>query len=220
MTPLDILLTVSLLLLVPGFALARSLREGEAGPTGTRTERYLRTIRIAGRLLVLLLLVWVLYHRPATWLALGWPPSQAGWIGLGIAALLLLGLTGTTLFAKPRPADPTTMAAAEAMLPQTRVEWRLFLLMALVIGAGWELLYRGYLMWALEPLIGTPLAVALAATAYGVAHGYRGPKMFAGSLVSALLFTLAFVWTRSLWWLMAIHIALPLVGALARSRQR
>jgi len=219
-TPLDGILTVSLLLLVPGFALARSLREGKASPTGTRTERYLRSLRVAGRLLVLLLAVWVVYDRPVAWLGLDRPPSQAGLIGLGVAAVLLLGLAGTTLFIKPRPADAKTMAAAGAMLPQTQLEWRLFLLMALVLGAGWELLYRGYLVWVLEPHIGTPLTVALSAIAYGVAHGYRGPKMFAGSLASALLFTLAFVWTRSLWWLMAIHIALPLIGAFARGRQR
>jgi membrane protease YdiL (CAAX protease family) len=219
-TAFDIGLTLCLVVLVPGYTLARSLREGSAGPSGSRTARYLRTLAMAGSLLLLLAAIWAGYARPVAWLGLDWPLSRMGWIGLGIATVLLLALSGTLLFSKPRTGNGTSDAAGEAMLPQTPGEWRLFLLVTLVIGAGWELLYRGYLIWVLEPQLGTPLAVAIAAIAYGVAHGYRGPKMFAGSIAAALLFTLAFVWTRSLWWLIAIHIALPLIGSFARGRQR
>ncbi len=61
-------------------------------------------------------------------------------------------------------------------------------------------------------------SVLLPALAYGVAHGYRGRTRFIGSIVSALLFTLGFVLTRSLWWLILIHIGLPLFGAFAQQR--
>ena len=92
---------------------------------------------------------------------------------------------------------------------------KIILIMGVVVGFAWELLYRGYLLWVLAPRLGIPLAVLLAAAAYGAAHGYKTPKQFAGSLASALVFTLADVVSHSLWWLMLVHAGLPVLLVLA-----
>jgi hypothetical protein len=60
----------------------------------------------------------------------------------------------------------------------------------------------------------------VAATAYGGAHGFRDIRQFGGSVVSALAFTMGYALTHSLWWLILIHTALPLlaIGGMARQR--
>lgn len=58
-------------------------------------------------------------------------------------------------------------------------------------------------------------AFIIAAVTYGAAHGFKNPKQFVGSIVSALVFTIAYVATANLWWLMLIHIGVMLIGAAA-----
>jgi membrane protease YdiL (CAAX protease family) len=215
-TPLDDLLTACLLLLVPGYMLWRSLT-GKKRPPDARTARYRRGIAIAAALLAMLAAAWIPQGRSAAALGLELPLSRAGLIGLAIAAVLLLGLFISMRLAKRR-AETAPDSAEAAILPETPAEWRLFVVSMLIVTPALELLYRGYLVWAIEPRFGTVLAVLLPATAYGAAHGYHGWRRFAGSLVSALLFTLGFVLTRSLWWLVLIHAGLPTVVALAQRR--
>jgi membrane protease YdiL (CAAX protease family) len=108
---------------------------------------------------------------------------------------------------------------AAALLPQTGAEFCPFLVMSVVLGAGWELLYRGYLLWWLEPRVGMAGAILVAAAAYGVGHGFTNIRQFAGSLLAALVFTVAYAATQSLWWLMLIHVGLPLLAAAAQARK-
>jgi membrane protease YdiL (CAAX protease family) len=72
---------------------------------------------------------------------------------------------------------------------------------------GWEILYRGFLLWFLSPYIGIAGAICLASFAYGLARGYQGRRQLVGSIASAFAFTVAFAITRSLWWLMLLHAA-------------
>lgn len=214
MTPLDTILIACLLVFLPAYNLWRSLTEARrAGES--RTARYLRGTAIAVALSAMLAVAWAGGARQLDSLGLDLPIGRPGLIGLGIAAALLLTLVVLGAVIKPRAG---AKAPDSPMLPITQTEWRLFLISMPVIAVAWELLYRGYLVWAIEPLLGTVAAVVLPAIAYGVAHGYRGRAQFIGSIGSALVFTLGFVLTRSLWWLMLIHAALPLFGAIAQRR--
>ena len=208
------LLGLALLVGVPVQALARRKARGQ---DRSRTVRYLRTITEAGVLGTAAgLIAWQRGLQPANF-GLEWPPGQAGQFGLLIAAALVGGLLAAVLLLKPTSAALRD-EKGDAIMPRTAAELRLFLLLTLVIGFAWELLYRAYLLWWLEPLVGVPAAVLLASAAYALAHGWEGWRPVLGSLVSALLFTIGYALTRSLWWLAAIHIALPLVGLLAFRR--
>ncbi len=211
--PLDVGLSLCLMLVVPAYNLWRSLTR-DRRPPETRERRYLRGMAIAAVLTALLVIVWSDGERPLAQLGLGWPIAVPGLIGLGIAAALLLGLAAMSWLTRPCAEAPPP----SPMLPETPAEWRLFVISMPIIAVAWELLYRGYLVWMIEPRLGIVAAVVLPALAYGVAHGYQGRTQFIGSIVSALLFTLGFVLTRSLWWLMLIHVALPLFGAVAQKR--
>ena len=215
LTTLDITLIALLLAAVPARALLRSL-DAETRPKRPRLTRYLATMRDIALLLAALAFLWVNTKRPIAWLGLDIPVGTPGLIGLAIAVALIAMLGIASARAKPRPDMARPDAAA--MFPETPAEQRTFVALSLFIGIGWELLYRGYLLWALTPLTGEAAAIVLAATAYGVAHGFKSWVQFIGSIAMSLLFTFAYVATGSLWWLMLLHTAMGLVGWLSYRR--
>ncbi len=166
---------------------------------------------------------WLWTGRPASALGLGIPIAFAGQIGLAIAVVLIASLVIVTSMSTRRPTleKQAAMKAkfdAVGLLPRTARDWPAFLVCVALLGGGWELLYRAFLFGILARLIGTIGAIVVAALAYGLAHNYdSGPQRIA-SVVAAFLFTIAYAATLSLWWLMLIHIAMPLLPALIRSR--
>lgn len=214
MSPVDLILTVLLVVALPGYMLARSIAQRNRPPSSDRARRYQRTITTATLPSLAVAAVWIAQGRPAAWLGLG-APDRTAWILIMVALVLIAGLALAAPRAK-RPANPARNAAAEAMMPVGPRETAWFLVFALAVGAGWELLYRGYLLWALAPWLGTVGAVLVMGLSYGAAHGYRGAGAFVASMVSALLFAAAFALTHSLWWLIIVHIGLPLVGLRVR----
>ena len=207
------------LLLVVGLPW-RALRSGRSGkPARSRVRRYIGTIAEIAVLLLGLAVVAFLNGAGAADLGLAWPPPRAGVIGLLIAALLIACLLGATLFFKPRRQSAREDEAMRE-LPRDRGELLAYLAFTPFAGFGWEILYRGFLLWWLTPLVGIAGAVVIASLAYGLAHGWKTRAMGLGAIASAFLFTIGFAVTGSLWWLIAIHTALPLVGLLAGRRAR
>lgn len=178
----------------------------------TVASRYRRTLLIVFGLLSLLAANWTLSGRRAASLGLAPPTSLLEFGLLGLAAAILAVLGTSMLFQKP--ALPGSMEAeALEQLPKTLPELRLAVLAAFGLGFGWEVLYRGYLMFALAPAMGTAAAVALAALSYAIGHGDKTVRRFAGSAVAALAFTIAYAVTGTLWWLILLHAGLPLLAA-------
>jgi membrane protease YdiL (CAAX protease family) len=211
----DAILILLLVAATPAYALWRSLKRGDA-PKPTRIRRYLRAMALPGALLAALAAIWVSAGRPAALLGLALPLSQAGLIGLAVAALVLAAMVLAT-FATPQKPRRAAKGAAEGadLMPATAAEFAVFVVFAIVLGVAWEALYRGYLLWALTAHVGAAGAVIIAALAYGLAHGFKHWRGLAGSVVAAFVFTIGYVLTHSLWWLIVLHIGLPLVGALA-----
>jgi membrane protease YdiL (CAAX protease family) len=137
-------------------------------------------------------------------------------LGLCAAGAVLVGLGVWSIFSPSTPKDAQTIT----LFPRAPGEWPAFAAFALTVGCGWEVLYRGYLLWILAPWIGTLGAVAAASAAYGLAHGVADWRRTVGSLVAAALFTTGYAITRSLWWLMLLHTGLPILGALLTARSR
>ena len=213
---LESLLALVLLVGIPAKALARRASGRQERP---RARRYWHTILEAGVLAIAAgLLAWQAGIRPAD-LGLGFPPPAAGGIGLLLAAAGIGGLTAAALLVSPS-SSALHADKSDSIMPRTGAEIRLFTLLALVIGFAWEFLYRAYLLWWLEPLVSLPVAIVLASLAYALAHGWEGLRPALGSFIAALLFTTGYAVTRSLWWLVAIHISLPLVGLFAFRRVR
>lgn len=165
-----------------------------------------------------LLLVAYTSRVSASDLGLGFDLQTSGLVGLAIATVVCLGLVIPTLLAKA-PAKGVEAKDADFLKPEGPVELAHFTAMVLLIGFAWEVLYRGFLLWWLVPMVGTILAVLLAGLSYGLAHGWENSSKGVASIISALLFATAFALTGSLWWLIIIHITLPTVGFLALRKQ-
>ncbi|SFG28019.1 CAAX protease self-immunity [Novosphingobium sp. CF614] len=208
------ILGLILLFLVPGEALWRTLRKKPVRP---RTTRYRLTIARALALLLGLVVVSHAEHVTAAALGIGTHLESGGYIGLVISLCLVGGLTLSTMLAKPKIQGGDRRQAAD-IFPENFQELTLFLVMTPLIGFAWELLYRGYLLWWLTPLVGLPIAIFCSGLAYGLAHGWKNFRESFPSIVAAFLFAIGYALTSSLWWLIIIHIALPIIGYLAARR--
>ena len=159
---LDHILAFLLLVVIPARALwrSRTTRSNQA----SKTRRYLTTIGLAGGLLVFLTFDWHLAGRSVEALGLSVPATVPALIGLAITFVLLATL-GVLVRRKSSAANAEAEHLRREMLPETVKEFRLFLLFALAVGFGWEVLYRGFLLFYLPPHIG--LAAAVVASAIG-----------------------------------------------------
>ena len=214
-TVADLILTMALVVALPAYMLAKSLaRRGRAPVVRDRVRRYRTTILLVAGPLLGVAGIWLVGRRPVAALGLG-VPDRIG-IALLVVAALAIGVLAVVGPRAKRPGPSKRHAEAAAMMPVGRRETAWFLGFSIAVGAGWEILYRGYLWWVLAPAIGGAGAVAVMALSYGVAHGYRNAGALAASIVSALLFAGGYALTGNLWWLIVIHVGLPLVSLRLR----
>lgn len=135
------------------------------------------------------------------------PLSNAGAWGLGFSVLLFGGLFVAASIIEHRYTAETLAKNERKLLdspfpwPRTGVETVAFVLSMTIMTAGWEVLYRGFILLFLTPSVGLPIAVIVSAFAYGIGHGYESSKQLIVSIVSAFVFTIAYASTNSLWWL-------------------
>jgi membrane protease YdiL (CAAX protease family) len=211
-SPIDLLLVASLCVAIPAYQLTGSLRAGDGRPARSLAKRALRSFVMLGAPLLLLLFDWSMTGRPASALGLAVPVSGRGEAGLAVAIIVSLG----AFLASRQSGDPGKREALLArlkdsgMLVQSRAELGTFAALAILIGCGSELLFRGFLFWAFTPLIGVVGSVVVAGLAYGLGHGSKTWRDAIGSLVSAFLFAAGFALTQSLWWLMLLHTVITL----------
>lgn len=215
---LNILLAAYLLIVFPALNLWRSLRPKRDKPPRALLRRYWS---MSWHALVLLGLLWAGSRQAGTSLhdlGFDYPLSRRGAWGLAFALLLLGVLWAASSIIEGRK-SPELRAQNEATLLDSRFPWPgnageaiVFAVATTLMTAGWEILYRGFVLLLLTPVTGMPAAIATAAIAYGAGHGYTNPKQLIGSIVSAFVFTIAYAMTHSLWWLMVIHAGLPLTA--------
>jgi membrane protease YdiL (CAAX protease family) len=208
---LDHFLAFLLLAIIPLRGLWRSrVRKPRAG---RRIARYRNTIVVIALLLSILATDWLMAGRSMNDLGIGRPSTIFSLVGLGVAAALLTTLVVIIRRQGRSLADQAETEDAD-LLPQTRNEIRLFFVLAVMVGCGWEMLYRGYFLFYLEPAIGLSASIALASLAYGAAHGFETWQRFCGSIAAALVFTAGYALTANLWWLMLLHTGLALLPVL------
>jgi membrane protease YdiL (CAAX protease family) len=219
---LDWIFVSYLLFLMPGWQLWKSLKKKDATAKprdDSGSARLFRNLRFILTPLLVLAVLMAVTGRSAALLGLDIPVSIRGQWGL-LAVVVLMSVpfiwSAISDRKKEQAKKDKEFAELEALdaIPRTSRELWGFVLVVFCMGIGWELLYRGYLMLVLPPVTGTTGAVILTALAYGIGHGYKSRNQFIGSIVSAFLFTLAYVFTGSLWWLMLLHVCLPLYGVV------
>ncbi|MBV6319841.1 CPBP family intramembrane glutamic endopeptidase [Duganella violaceipulchra] len=225
---LNILLATYLLIIGPSLNMWRSLYPKKDKPPRAQMLRYWSmSWPVLVMLGVLLIGSWQAGYTVRD-IGFDMPLSNAGAWGLGFSALLLGGLfvAGSIIehryTAETRAKNERKLLDSPFPWPHTAAETAAFVVSMTLMTAGWEVLYRGFILLFLTSCVGLPIAVTVSAFAYGIGHGYQSAKQLTASIASAFVFTIAYASTNSLWWLIVIHAGLPLsvVPAALRAYRR
>jgi membrane protease YdiL (CAAX protease family) len=219
-TALDFIIVALAVLVMPAVSVMNG-RKFAREPLAARklVPRYLRIILRGILFAGVVIAAWWVQRRPFG--ALGLTPRLGMWDYAGFALALLIGLGMVVqsfgLVSAPDEKIARAMKAVHGIkiTPNTPGELALFMLMSLSAGVWEELVYRGFLVWFLVPLIGLCGAVVISALIFGLAHLYQGIRGFVTSGIIGLIFAAFYLLTASLWWLMAVHAVMDIAGGIA-----
>jgi uncharacterized protein len=145
-----------------------------------------------------------------------WPRWTAVLRDLGIAVVFLI-FSGILLAATSRLLHASNREVAEHLLPHTRLEIAVYLLLCATAGFGEEIIFRGYLQRQFTAWTGSATAgLLLQAIIFGAGHGYQGPRLMAVITVFGCLFGLLAQWRHSLRPGMIAHFLQDSSALLAR----
>lgn len=212
----DIALLAVIIIGLPLEALL-TLKKGRAelasGAPGVRIKRYTQTIMLLWGIALPLIVLWAVSDR--SWADLGFqiqtgPLAYAGW---GLAALMAIFFTYqfsmVSRSASVREQFRSSLAQDTLMsdfLPQNDEERRLFNLVGVTAGITEEIIFRGYLIWALALFMPLWVAAGGALLIFTVLHLYQGAKRLPTIFLFSAMVTLVFVLSGSLWPAIALHI--------------
>src|ERR1700741_2137743 len=117
-----------------------------------------------------------------------WPRWTSVLRDLGIAVVFLI-LSGIILAATARLLHASNREGAERLLPHTRSDIAVYLLLCATAGFCEEVIFRGYLQKQFSAWTGSATAgLLLQAIVFGAGHGYQGPRLMAVITVFGCLF--------------------------------
>lgn len=217
-TPADVLLLVLLGLGLPvraWYAMRRLRAASEEEAAILRPALWTRAIVTQWTLTGGILWQWLAQRRPFEALSLnaglGW---GTGGIVLGLALMAIaMQPQRRQLAAAPEAVERlrSRLEGVQKLMPSSRAEWPRFMALAFTAGICEELLFRGFVMWALAQALPEYWQAAVAqGVLFGLAHAYQGARgVFLTTMVG--LFLAGVVWiTGSLWPAMLVHALIDL----------
>src|SRR5436190_8400267 len=167
-------------LIIDSFVLwPKFLRRSEAEPAGARVWVWSRAIVLLWTLVAAGVALWMLEQRSWTELRLvaphGW--RIPGTIGLLLAVAIFYGRSVATI-ARARRSNKRIKLAQDAArrAPHTRTELAWWMALSVSAGICEEFIFRGYLIWVLQPALGLWFAAAASLVVFAAAHAYQGAQ--------------------------------------------
>jgi membrane protease YdiL (CAAX protease family) len=197
-------LSVDSFVLWPSF-----LRRSEAEPARARVWLWSGTIVFLWTLVAVGVALWTLERRSWTELGLVTPH---GWRIVGTIGLLLVVAIHyarpVAAIARARRSNKRIKLPKEAArrAPHTRAELAWWMALSVSAGICEEFIFRGYLIWVLQPALGLWFAAAASLIVFAVAHAYQGAKGMVAVGVVGGLFTLIVVVFGSLVPAIIVHM--------------
>jgi membrane protease YdiL (CAAX protease family) len=224
-TPLDVFLLAVAGVGLPAWSFYSRRWYARRSPSArTRSSRYW-LIAVRGVMLSMVVLgAWWKANRPFSALGLDVPVGLPGRVGFLIDVVIVGYYLTRVQFSRRSPEqlaatrDRLRRLGSYDMLPQTSREFAIFPIAAVAGSTCEELLYRGFLIGALAPAMGTAGAVVASSLLFGLGHLYQGRIGVLRTTVIGFAFGVAFTLTHSLWWLLIAHISLNLSGILLARR--
>lgn len=195
------------------------LRAVGRGDAGARTRVYRMIMAVEWLAAIFVAVRWWMLGRPwtALWLAppRGWRLIASMLVVLAAAALLVLQTRSLArLTAEKRKAVGTRLGRLVALVPHTTVEYRWFVVLSVTAGVCEELLYRGFLVWLLQPWIGLGWAAMVSVIVFGAGHAYQGKDVVRPTVAGMVLQGIALL-TRSILPCILVHAILDVMGGTA-----
>ena len=170
-----------------------------SGAPDARVRGYRRVVIGQWTFAIAALAIWRAYDRPLGALGLSTPTGWRLVVGVGIivaivylAAAQIRSVSRTT--AERRVALRPRLGTLAFMLPHTTDERGWFIALSVTAGVCEELLYRGYLVWVLQPWLGLIGAALASVVLFGLGHGYQGRNgLVRATLAGAVMATVVLV---------------------------
>ena len=207
-----ILLLVDHFLLWPAF-----LRRSADDPHRARQRLWSGWMIMLWTLVVIGLGLWVSEARSWEALRLTIPHGWRLWLAIGLVVTFAVVQARPILrlaVAKGRVRVPMGAPDLEKLLPHTRTELRLWIGLSLSAAFGEEFIFRGYLIWAFQPVLGLWGAAGLSVVAFALAHAYQGATGVLITGISAILFVGVVLAFDSLLPAIALHAILDVSHGL------
>jgi len=218
MTALDHILFVVICLASPLidwlWLYPRLRRATSAGVAGAREHGYFLTMLTAWGLTACVIALWFAFGRPFDYLRLGIGNLLRTAIGLALAAVYVVfaWMQRRAVLRQPDAAELVRrqLGRADALMPHTPREYRLFQMVAITAGICEELLYRGFVIWYLAIWTSLIPAAVISSIVFGFAHIYIGiPHVIRTMIVGGVMAALVLA-TGSLWPAIILHVAIDL----------
>lgn len=198
----------------------RFLRDVQgADPGRVRVAAYRHAVVNQWALCALTVFVWLWQGRAFTALPLFSPvPWRVAAGAVLVAAIIALAIAQSRSVRKSadaRAALRKQIGGLEPMLPRSPAELAGFRVLSVTAGVCEEWLFRGVLTVVFTGWFGLPVAVALTALAFGLAHAYQGPVGIAKTAVVGLVMSGIVILTGSLVPAMIVHAVVDLGSGAA-----
>ncbi|MFT7520580.1 MAG: membrane protease YdiL (CAAX protease family), partial [Kiritimatiellia bacterium] len=185
-----------------------------------RVRRYVRGIVTQWSLVSVMAVLCVAESVGLTELGLRLPTSLPGAVGAAIfvgAALTLLIVQARYIAgsAEVQALLREQVGGLDVVAPRSAVEFRVFLLVSVTAGICEELLYRGFLVWYLDALIGWWPALLVSTLLFGLAHAYQGVVGVAKTTVVGLILAGLLAVSGTLVFSMVLHVLIDALNGVS-----
>jgi membrane protease YdiL (CAAX protease family) len=213
----DFAFTLALAVVWPAMALRQHRgyqARVRAGVPGARLAAYAMGVITQWLLAATVVALWI--HQARAWGDIGMvrPTGWQGWAATGIAVALGGLLLAQAAMVARRPETHAQVRAAmsgyQELLPVRRSDLSGFSALSITAGICEELLFRGYLAWALAHWLGSWGGQAGALLVFGVAHSYLGGGAVIRASVAGAVAAGLYLWSGSLIPSMLLHALIDL----------
>jgi membrane protease YdiL (CAAX protease family) len=194
------------------------IRQSQVDATNARHTLWLRGALLMWAASTLVMWLWMATGVPMSSVGFSLPEGWRLWVPLAATIALATLQTSSAIKVARLPAPSGKLRAqlggVAAICPRAASELPAFFGVSLTAGFCEELLFRGFLIWVLRPLVGLWLAALLSALLFGAAHAYQGLAGVIRTGLFGLVFTAIVLLTRSLWPAIVLHAVVDAMGGV------
>ncbi len=166
----------------------------------------------------LVLALWIARDESMSELGLNVPTGWRLWapVVLIVAVVVAQTLVAVKISRLPRPMPKLSaqLGSTALIMPRKASELPAWFGMSVSAGFCEELLFRGFLIWILQPVAGWWVAAIISLAVFAAVHAYQGATGMIRSATLGAALTVMVMVTHSLWPAIVLHSVLDWMGGL------